>query len=105
LIFHCVEFLIEEVLAGIPDGCLPVSYLTFQQCFGLSGALCSKRNLFKEAVLERGIPSLRYTDNGKIYRSQQFEFICANFEGIGYKSLYVSTRICKITQLLIDIIA
>ncbi len=36
------------------------------------------RHLFKEAVLKRGIPSILYTDNGKIYRSQQFEFMCAN---------------------------
>jgi len=36
------------------------------------------RHSFKEAVLKRGIPSLLYTDNGKIYRSQQFEFMCAN---------------------------
>jgi len=36
------------------------------------------RHSFKEAVLKRGIPTLLYTDNGKIYRSQQFEFMCAN---------------------------
>lgn len=35
------------------------------------------RHSFKEAVLKRGIPNLIYTDNGKIYRSQQFELICA----------------------------
>lgn len=38
------------------------------------------RYSFKEAVLKRGLPRLIYTDNGKIYRSQQFEFMCA---GIG----------------------
>lgn len=38
----------------------------------------SLRYSFKEAVLKRGIPKLIYTDNGKIYRSQQFEFICAS---------------------------
>jgi len=36
------------------------------------------RHSFKEAVLKRGIPALLYTDNGKIYRSQQFEFMCAS---------------------------
>jgi len=36
------------------------------------------RHSFKEAVLKRGIPRLVYTDNGKIYRSQQFEFMCAS---------------------------
>lgn len=38
------------------------------------------RYSLKEAVLKRGIPVLLYTDNGKIYRSQQFEYMCA---GIG----------------------
>lgn len=36
------------------------------------------RHCFKEAVLRRGTPRLVYTDNGKIYRSQQFEYICAS---------------------------
>ncbi len=36
------------------------------------------RHFFKEAVLRRGIPRLLYTDNGKIYRSQQFEYMCAS---------------------------
>jgi len=36
------------------------------------------RHCFKEAVLRRGTPRLAYSDNGKIYRSQQFEFICAS---------------------------
>jgi hypothetical protein len=38
----------------------------------------SLRRGFKEAVMRRGVPRLMYTDNGKIYRSQQFEFICAS---------------------------
>jgi transposase InsO family protein len=36
------------------------------------------RHCFKEAVLRRGAPRLVYSDNGKIYRSQQFELICAS---------------------------
>ena len=36
------------------------------------------RHCFKEAVLRRGPPRLVYSDNAKIYRSQQFEFICAS---------------------------
>jgi hypothetical protein len=36
------------------------------------------RHSFKEAVLRRGIPKLLYTDNGKIYRSQQFAYMCAS---------------------------
>ncbi|UNC92024.1 DDE-type integrase/transposase/recombinase [Candidatus Contubernalis alkaliaceticus] len=35
------------------------------------------RHSFKEALLKRGLPTLLYTDNAKIYRSQQFELICA----------------------------
>ena len=38
----------------------------------------SFRHCFKEAVQRRGVPRLVYTDNAKIYRSQQFEFICAS---------------------------
>ena len=36
------------------------------------------RHCFKEAVLRRGPSRLVYSDNAKIYRSQQFEFICAS---------------------------
>lgn len=36
------------------------------------------RSSFKEAVLKRGIPKILYTDNGKIYRSQQFGYTCAS---------------------------
>jgi len=38
----------------------------------------SFRHCFKEAVQRRGAPKLMYTDNAKIYRSQQFEFMCAS---------------------------
>ena len=40
--------------------------------------IVSLRNSFKDAVLKRGIPKVVYTDNGKIYRSQSFEYLCAN---------------------------
>lgn len=36
------------------------------------------RASFKEAVAKRGVPKMLYTDNGKIYRSQQLEYICAS---------------------------
>lgn len=36
------------------------------------------RNVFKEAVLKRGVPKMIYTDNGKVYRSGQLAVICAN---------------------------
>lgn len=46
--------------------------------FYLSQNFETLRHCFKEAVLRRGIPRLVYTDNGKIYRTQQFEYICAS---------------------------
>ncbi len=46
--------------------------------FYLAQNLETLRHCFKEAVLRRGIPRLVYTDNGKIYHSQQFECICAS---------------------------
>jgi transposase InsO family protein len=46
--------------------------------FYLSQDILSLRDSFREAVLRRGIPTLLYTDNGKIYRCQQFEYLCAN---------------------------
>ena len=46
--------------------------------FYLSQNFETLRHCFKEAVLRRGVPKLVYTDNGKIYRSQQFEYICAS---------------------------
>lgn len=39
----------------------------------------------KEAMLKNGVPRLLYTDNGKIYRSQQLEYICA---GVGCTLLH-----------------
>jgi len=46
--------------------------------FYLSQNFETLRHCFKEAVLRRGIPRIVYSDNAKIYRSQQFEFICAS---------------------------
>ncbi|MDR0854293.1 MAG: DDE-type integrase/transposase/recombinase [Clostridiales Family XIII bacterium] len=46
--------------------------------FYLSQDILSLRDSFREAVLRRGLPTLLYTDNGKIYRSQQFDYLCAN---------------------------
>lgn len=46
--------------------------------FYLSQDIISLRHSFKEALLKRGIPKLLYTDNGKIYRCQAFEYLCAN---------------------------
>jgi transposase InsO family protein len=46
--------------------------------FYLTQDVLSLRDSFGEAVLRRGLPILLYTDNGKIYRCQQFEYLCAN---------------------------
>jgi hypothetical protein len=46
--------------------------------FYFSQDLLSLRHSLKEALLRRGIPKLLYTDNGRIYRSQSFEYLCAN---------------------------
>jgi len=46
--------------------------------FYLSQNFETLRHCFKEAVARRGVPRLVYTDNGKIYQSQQFEYICAS---------------------------
>jgi len=46
--------------------------------FYLSQSFDAHRHCFREAVLKFGPPRIAYTDNAKIYRSQQFEFICAS---------------------------
>ena len=46
--------------------------------FYLSQNFETLRHCFKEAVQRRGVPRLIYTDNAKIYRSQQFEYICSS---------------------------
>jgi len=46
--------------------------------FYLSQAFEAHRHCFKESVLKFGAPRLAYTDNAQIYRSQQFEYICAS---------------------------
>ena len=38
----------------------------------------SLKVVFKEALCRRGIPKKVYTDNGKIYISQQFQWVCAS---------------------------
>ncbi|MDR0324345.1 MAG: DDE-type integrase/transposase/recombinase [Treponema sp.] len=62
------------LLAYIDDASRLITYAGFY----LTQDMASLRNSFKEAVLRRGIPKVIYTDNGKIYRSQSFEYLCAN---------------------------
>ena len=58
--------------------------------FYLSQDFAALRHSFKEAVLRRGIPTLLYTDNAKIYRSQSFAYLCAN---IGVTLLHHGVRL------------
>jgi hypothetical protein len=46
--------------------------------FYLSQAFEAHRDCFKQAVQKYGAMKIIYTDNAKIYRSQQFEYICAS---------------------------
>jgi transposase InsO family protein len=46
--------------------------------FYLSQSFEAHRDCFKQAVLKFGPPRIAYTDNAMIYRSQQFEYICAS---------------------------
>ncbi|MGI6711517.1 MAG: DDE-type integrase/transposase/recombinase [Bacillota bacterium] len=54
------------------------SRLILHAQFYYSQDFLSLRHSFREAVLRRGIPKLLYTDNGKIYRCANFEYLCAN---------------------------
>lgn len=62
------------LLAYIDDASRLITHAEFY----LSQDIPSLRSSFKEALLRRGIPKILYTDNGKIYRSQGFEYLCAN---------------------------
>ena len=46
--------------------------------FYITQSFEAHRHCFKEAVLKFGVPRIAYTDNAQIYRSQQFEYICAS---------------------------
>lgn len=48
--------------------------------FSYSQNFSAMREVFREAVLKRGVPRVLYTDNGKIYRCGQMALLCA---GIG----------------------
>ena len=62
------------LLAYIDDASRLITHAEFY----LSQDIASLRNSFRDAVLRRGLPKVLYTDNGKIYRSQSFEYLCAN---------------------------
>jgi len=62
------------LLAYIDDA----SRLVTHAGFYLTQDIASLRASFRDAVLRRGLPKIVYTDNGAIYRSQSFEYLCAN---------------------------
>jgi transposase InsO family protein len=63
-----------HLFAFIDDASRLVPYAAFStdQTFD------SLKMVLKEALLRRGIPSVLYSDNGKIYRSQQLQWVCAS---------------------------
>lgn len=46
--------------------------------FALDQTFDSLRVAFKEALCRRGIPAMVYTDNGKIYKCRQLQWVCAS---------------------------
>ncbi len=63
-----------HLFAFIDDASRLVPYAAFStdQTFD------SLKTVLKEALLRRGIPSVLYSDNCKIYRSQQLQWVCAS---------------------------
>jgi transposase InsO family protein len=76
---------ITYLLAYIDDATRLIAHAGFY----LSQDIASLRDSFKDAVLRRGIPKILYSDNGQIYRSQSFEYLCA---GIGVVLLHHGVR-------------
>lgn len=66
---------VPTYLLAYIDDC---SRLILHAQFYYSQDFLSLRHSFREAVLRRGIPKLLYTDNGKIYRCANFEYLAAN---------------------------
>jgi len=62
------------LLAYIDDSSRLITHAEFY----LSQDIASLRNSFRDALLRRGVPKAILTDNGKIYRCQSFEYLCAN---------------------------
>ena len=73
------------LLAYIDDATRLVTHAEFY----FSQDIRSLRDSFKEAVLRRGIPKILYSDNGKIFRSQAFGYLCAS---IGVTLLHHAVR-------------
>lgn len=55
--------------------------------FTTSEKFSALSNVFSEAILRRGIPSLVYVDNGAVYTSNRFHFACA---GLGITLIHAT---------------
>ncbi len=64
----------QTYLIGIIDD---ASRLIVNSAFYHKQTYETLRHCLKEAILKRGIPEIIYTDNGKIFKNQQFEYLCA----------------------------
>ena len=66
---------VQSYLIAIIEDC---SRLIINAGFYITQDYGSLRHCLKEGILRRGIGNVIYTDNGKIFRCQQFEFVCAS---------------------------
>jgi hypothetical protein len=62
------------LFAFLDDASRLVSYALYT----LDQGFDSLKTVFKEALFRRGIPQMIYTDNGKMYTSQHFQWVCAS---------------------------
>lgn len=65
----------KTFLFGFIDDCSRI--VPFAQ-FAVSEKFDALKNVFKEALIRRGIPKIVYVDNGKIYRADAFHIACAS---------------------------
>jgi len=65
----------KTFLFGFIDDCSRI--VPFAQ-FTVSEKFDALKNVFKEALIRRGIPRIVYVDNGKVYRAQTFQIACAS---------------------------
>lgn len=66
---------VRTFLFAFLDDC---SRLVTSAAFTLSENFDALKGIFKDALIRRGIPKIVYVDNGKIYRSEHFNVICAS---------------------------
>jgi len=62
------------IIAFLDDASRVITHI---ECFTQDNLLCVL-SAFKKAVAKRGIPKKLFVDNGKVYRSDQMQLICAS---------------------------